>query len=727
MVLLYNWENRDICIIIGSFYCDIFTLRVYNAPMAARKPDINVRQQRIIRELLQTRGKITLSALAEKTDLNPRIIRYNMKIVRAWLTAGEIQFINKPGYGLEVVASEQVKNLLLDELNTLEDCDLILTKDQRIRIMLLYLLTATEPFSTKSISEIENFSRSTIFKDTKDIEDWLNDYEIELMKQSAKGLWIEGQEASRRFALVRLVREELGDLRWHRLFKDIEKKVSFGEKVTSHRFLSFLQALQLQYTSELIRFIEENIERCMSQKSRVEIMVYLSVMINALQSAQSLTSHVEDEELIGTEEFETARILGYMIGKDFGLSINEKEIELISALIIGSRWEESPEEEGNAHPEIPTSQKYEQLTQQIINICSMRLHPMLKIDHILYQELKDHLDYSIFRLKYHIPIRNRNLDTIKEKHPEIYRVAENSVFILEKELDIHIPPEEIGFIAMYLLSALERLRTEEDSHLRAIIANNGVRATSSLLQSRLEYEFPGLRVVKTINSFEDVYLTKEQGDVIISTLPIEDAQLPVILVQPFLERENIHDIQYWIQQENQSKRQQKLLSLHEQTSLVDLVKISHITFAKRVYSWQDMVAIASQPLIHNGAIQERYLHAMVDVITNHGFYMYMGSGVLLLHAKPTDGVNRLCMSMLKLDKPFVYSQNTLPETDIIFVLGATDDNSHLKALFQLNELIQHTEFMKQIRTATKPAQIINTLWQWLPRLAAPEKPAVPVS
>jgi transcriptional antiterminator/mannitol/fructose-specific phosphotransferase system IIA component len=689
--------------------------------MITRRPDINVRQQRIIRELLRTQGKITLSELAEKTDLNPRIIRYNMKVVCAWLLAGAVEFINKPGYGLEVVASEEAKQMLLEELNTLEDCDLILSKAQRIRIMLLYLLTSPEPFSAKSISEIENFSRSTVFKDTRDIEEWLSDYEIRLMKQSAKGLWIEGREASRRFALVRLVREELGDYRWHRLFNDIEKEVPFDDKVASHRFLGFLRSLRLEYTSSLIRFIEENINRCMSQKSRVEIMVYMGVMIHAMRSGQNMQGAVEDEAILTTEEFATARILGYMIEQEFGFSFNEKELELLAALIIGSRWEESPQAAGEQSPETPLSQKYDQITQQMINICSMRLHPMLKIDHLLFEELKNHLEYSIFRLNYHIPIRNRNLAAIKEKYSEIYRVAENSIFILEKELEVHIPPEEIGFIAMYLLSALERLRTEDDSHLRVIIANNGVRATSSLLQSRLEYEFPGLRVVKTINSFEDIPISKEEGDVIISTLPIESAQLPVIQVQPFLERENISDIQHWIQQENQSKRKEKLLSLHEQTSLVDLIKLSHITFAKRVYSWQDMVALASQPLIHSGAIQERYLRAMVDVITDYGFYMYMGSGVLLLHAKPTDGVNHLCMSMLKLDKPFIYDQNTLPETDIIIVLGATDDNSHLKALFQLNELIQHAEFMDSIRAANKPAQIINTLWQWLPRLGEPEK------
>lgn len=690
--------------------------------MASQRPEINVRQQRIIRELLRTYGKITLSEIAEKTNLTPRIIRYNMKGVCLWLSAMEVTFINKPGYGLEVVESEQNRQILLEDLNALEDCDLILSKAQRIRIMLLYLLISPEPFSARSISEIENFSRSTIYKDTQDIEEWLSDYEIRLMKQSSKGIWIEGREASQRFALVHLVREELGEHCWHHLFNNVEKKIPFYDNVASHRFLRFLESLHMEYSSKLIRFIEENINRCMSQKSRVEIMVYIGVTLNALRSARSMRGPVKNKEILATEEFETARILGYKIQQDLGLSMNEKELELLAALIIGSRWEQCPQvEEEEERAANPLSQKYDQLVQKIINICSMRLHPMLKIDDVLFQELKSHLEYSAFRLKYHIPIRNRNLAAIKEKYSEIYRVAENSIFLLENELEVRIPPEEIGFIAMYLMSALERLRTEEDSHLRVIIANNGVRATRSLLQSRLDYEFPGLRVVKTINSFENIPITKEEGDVIISTFPIEDAPLPVIQVHPFLELENISDIQHWIQQENQNKRHKKLLFFNEHTSLVDLLKLSHITFAKQVNSWQDMVAIASQPLIHSGAIQEQYLRAMVDLIANYGFYMYMGSGVLLLHAKPTDGVNRLCMSMLKLDKPFTYDQNASTKTDIIVVLGATDDNSHLKALLQLNELIQHAEFMASIRNAKKPAQIINTLWQWLPRLGEPEK------
>jgi len=680
-----------------------------------RKPDINVRQQNIIRELLEARGKITFSELAGKTGLNARIIRYNMNVVRTWLQTSEIEFINKPGYGVEVVASQQTKNDLLEIINSLKDCDLVLSRKQRIRIMLLYLLTSNVPVATKKVSEMESFSRSTIFKDIQGVERWLFRFDIKLLKRSAKGLWIEGREESRRFALVRLIREELRDKRWHRLFGYFENHQHFTSDAISHRIGDFINQLRLDFTHQLILYIEENINRCMSLKSRVEIMMYLGIMIKAIQGRKSIHGEV-DKNMTATDEYAVAQVLGYQIEKEYQIKPNQKEIELLSALIIGSRWENTPSQEFNDLNNISSSYKAEQIARQMIDICSMRLHPMLKIDEILFQELKNHLDYSLFRLNYHIPIRNSHLNLIKEKFLKIYRVAESSIFILENEVSSRIPEEEVGFIAMYLLSALERLRTVEDSHLNAIIANDGVRAKSSLLQSRLEYEFPNLRVVKTINTFDTSSSNDLEGDLIISTLPIEDSKLPVIEVQPFLEIDDIKSIQRWIADKNQSKRKQNLTSLDQQNSLVDLLKLAHITFSSGVNSWREIVALASQPLINSGAIQDRYLSAMIEVIENHGFYMYMGSGVLLLHAAPTDGVNQLCVSMLKLEQPFKFENGTTPDTDIIFVLGATDDNSHLTALFQLNELIQYPEFMSDIRNTKKPSEVVNTLWQWLPKL-----------
>lgn len=684
--------------------------------MNQHTPEINVRQQSIIRALLSAHGKVTLSELAKQTMLSSRIIRYNMDIVRSWLNCGEVNFINKPGYGVEIVASQEKKKELLDLINCLDDCDIVLSRQQRIHIILLYLLVVEEPISTKQLVEVENFSRSTLFKDICEIEAWLGKYNILLKRKSAKGLWIEGLEETRRFALVRLLREELGDKNWYQLSNNFLHQNKYCIDTTSNRFSLFINQLELPFCRRIIQHIEDNIGMSMSVISQAEIMVYLGVAILAMRIGNIVNGEI-DPEIANSDEYAIAQVIAYQIEKKYDVKPSEKEMEIIAALILSSKWDNFYMPDNAKEGEYPpASRKSEKIAADIVNICSMRLHPMLKIDRILIRELSHHLDYAIFRLKHHIPIRNANLITIQEKYSQIYRVAESSIFILENEINTAAPQAEIAFIAMYLLSALERLRTVEDSRLTVIITNDGTRSKSSLLKSRLEYEFPNLKVTQIINTFDKLPDTNRNAEVIISTLPIDEPPLPVIEVSPFLEIDDIKNIQRWITDKNQSKRRRKLDEFEQQNSLVDLIKMSHITLARSARTWQEIVQIASEPLIKNNCIQPRYVSAMVDLIENHGFYMYMGSGTLLLHAKPTDGVNQLCISLMRLSKAFHFGDNRIPDIDLIFVLGATDDNSHLNALFQLNEIVQIPEFMSKLRHANKPSEIIHLLWEWIPQL-----------
>jgi transcriptional antiterminator/mannitol/fructose-specific phosphotransferase system IIA component (Ntr-type) len=684
--------------------------------MTTHPPEINIRQQTILRALLSAHGKATLSELAEQTGLSPRVIRYNMDIVRSWLNCAEVNFINRPGYGVEIVASQEKKINLLQIINNLEDCDIVLSRQERVRIILLYLLLVEEPISTKQLVEVEDFSRSTLFKDICEVEIWLEKFGLQLKRKSAKGLWIEGLEESRRFALVRLLREELGDTNWYQLSNIFLHSNKLCNSAISNRFSLFINQLELPFCRQMIHQIETNIGLSMSVISQAEIMVYLGIAILSMRIGNIIEGEV-DPEVRESDEFTIVQIIGYQIEKKYDFQMSEKEFEIIAALIMSTKWDNYYLSDSDFSSNPPAaSKKSEKIAAEIVNICSMRLHPMLKIDLVLIREISHHLDYAIFRLKHHIPIRNAHLNTIMERYSQIYRVAESSIFILENEINITVPQEEVGFIAMYLLAGLERLRTVEDSRISVIIANDGTRSKSSLLRSRLEYEFPNLKVTQIINTFDQLPETNQRAEVIISTLAIENPPLPVIEVSPFLEIEDIKNIQRWITDKNIGKRKRKLGDLEQQNSLVDLIKMSHISLVRCADTWQEIVNVASEPLIQNNCIQPSYVQAMIDLIENHGFYMYMGSGTLLLHAKPTDGVNELCMSMMRLSTPFHFADNRIPDVDLVFVLGAMDDNSHLTALFQLNELIQFPEFMAKIRQATKPSEIIHFLWEWLPEL-----------
>lgn len=680
--------------------------------MATHFPEINLRQQIILRALLSAHGKVTLAELAEQTGLSPRVIRYNMDVARSWLNCAKVSFLNKPGYGLEIVASQERKSDLLETLNNLEDCDIVLSRKQRVRIILLYLLLVEEPLSTRQLVEVEEFSRSTLFKDICEVETWLAGFGMRLMRKSAKGIWIEGLEESRRFALVRLLREELGDKNWYQLSNIFLNAAKFNNSSISSRFGLFINQLELPFCRRMVQQIEENIGISMSVISQAEIMIYLGVAILAMRIGNIIQGEI-DAEVASGDEFPVAQVVGYQIEKKYDINVSQKELEIIAALIMSSKWDNIYLPNDQAPVATRSSAK---IAADIVNICSMRLHPMLKIDQTLVSELAHHLDYAIFRLKHHIPIRNAHLRTLQERYTQVYRVAESSVFILENEINNHVPQEEVGFIAMYLLAALERLRTVEDSRLSVIVANDGTRSRSSLLKSRLEYEFPNLKVIQIINTYDQIPASSQRAEVIISTMPLEEPSIPVIEVSPFLEAEDIKNIQRWIAEKNQSKRWRKLGDFEGQTTLVDLLKLAHISLKDSAATWQEMVALASQPLLQNGCIQPRYVQAMNDLIENHGFYMYMGAGVLLLHAKPTDGVNQLCVSLLRLAIPFHFEDERIPDVDMIFVLGALDDNAHLTALFQLNELVQMADFMQALRQAGKPSEIIHQLWEWLPRL-----------
>jgi len=684
--------------------------------MANRTPEINGRQRSIICALLNANRKVTLRELSIETGLSPRAVRYNMDVVRSWIQCYDLEFINRPGYGIEVVASQEKKSELIREISSLNDCDIVLTRQQRIRIILLYLLTNSDPIAAKQVSEIEAFSRSTFFKDINEIETWLKKYQISLKRKSARGLWVEGSETSRRFALSRLLRKELGERHWFVLPKYIQEGQTPYEEHISNVFCQFIKQLELQFARKLIQYIEENIGISLSPFSQSEIMVYLAIAIQSVRYGQ-LVDGEADAQIRSGEEYGIAQMISYQIKKQFDVDFNDKEKEIIAALVMSSKLDNSQLfNESQIDHKTAASKTGQRIAQEVINICSMRLHPMIKIDEVLLNELANHLDYAFFRLRHHIPIRNSYMDILRERYAQVYRVVESSVFIIENEINIPVPPEEIGFIVMYLLAALERLRTVEDSRLTAVVINDGVRSKSSLLKARLEFEFPNLKIVNIINTYDPERDTEINSDLIISTLPIEQASLPVIQVSPFLELDEIKSIQRWIAEKSHSKQRKSLHGFDQQNSLVDLIKLPHIIFAQQAEDWQSIVKTASQPLIQSGCIQPRYMNAMMEVIDQYGFYMYMGSGVLLLHAKPTDGVNQLCISLMKLETPYHFDDNRIPDVDLIFVLGATDDNSHLTALFQLNELIQFPLFMDAIRSSKYPSDIIHTLWQWLPKL-----------
>lgn len=88
-----------------------------------------------------------------------------------------------------------------------------------------------------------------------------------------------------------------------------------------------------------------------------------------------------------------------------------------------------------------------------------------------------HLNSSVQRIKDGKSIINHNLREIIEKYPEEYAVAQHISNAIESEMDIHIPIDEIGFLAMFLLE--DEFASEKQSMKPIVVISMHGKSTAS--------------------------------------------------------------------------------------------------------------------------------------------------------------------------------------------------------------------------------------------------------
>lgn len=129
-------------------------------------------------------------------------------------------------------------------------------------------------------------------------------------------------------------------------------------------------------------------------------------------------------------------------------------------------------------------------------------------------------------------------------------------------------------------------------------------------------------------------------------------------------------------------REQKEL---DKPVLSDLITKETIQIIESVSDWEEAIRVAAAPLVNNQSIQPRYIEAMIENIKKEGPYVVITPRVAIPHARPEDGVNVLSMSLLVVKE----SVDFAPEkpVNLIIVLAAIDNETHLKALAQLMEML----------------------------------------
>ncbi|MFC0557461.1 glucose PTS transporter transcription antiterminator GlcT [Halalkalibacter alkalisediminis] len=93
-----------------------------------------------------------------------------------------------------------------------------------------------------------------------------------------------------------------------------------------------------------------------------------------------------------------------------------------------------------------------------------------RLDEHIHITLTDHLFYAIKRVKQGLDIKNPFLSETELAYPKEFTVANELIEYLNKQLNIDIPPGEIGFVALHIHSALSRRSLMEVNRHTQLIA-----------------------------------------------------------------------------------------------------------------------------------------------------------------------------------------------------------------------------------------------------------------
>jgi len=671
---------------------------------------LSTRQCAILRELLLADRPVTASQIASRLEITPHMVRYDLAAIEIWLEGRDIRLIKKPRYGLFVRASGEIRMDLHRELAHLTGYRLVLSPTERVHMLILSLLTSDQPLVATRLGPCLGVSHPTVLGDLRRAEKWLERYGLRLIRRPNFGFLVVGKEADWREAITGFLLETMEEklllaLSAHSqsvLQVGTEGKVGFSQALSA-----FLEGLELDFCRRLVDSMESLLHLQFTDQARVSLVLCMAILVNRIQQDKVVEFPPEHlESLSGQSEFRAAKIAAERIAQHFGISIPEPEIAYIAMQLLGA---------GIRRPlsDIVAERDMQGIDPEVLEVvtgllaeAAIYLQPCLGVDQQLIRNLGFHLKAALNRLRFGLPIRNPLLADIKGQYPYVFQVARRASAVLADKVGASIPEEEIAYITMHLGAAMERLRNRLGPRI-LIVCGEGT-ATAWLLVSRIQVEFPEIEIVEVMPAFKasKQYALAHDVTAVISTVPIAAADVPVVLVNPLLQPQDITNIREALKLGISTPEPPVRLRETMACALADLLHAETIALRIAASNWVEVVYQAGNLLVSTGAVKPEYVEAMKGMIERHGPYVVIMPGVALLHAQPGKGVNRICMSMVTLKEPVRFGHRRNDPVSLAVAMGTIDNYSHWTALRQLVDMLNDSETVSRLQNVCTKEEVL---------------------
>ena len=705
---------------------------------------INERCAEILYHIINEQRPVKLNELSKKFKLSTRTMRYDIDNIDDFLLINKLTLLERDSklgisYKVNKDHIEKLKMLISNK----EFNEYIVTSDERINYILISMFESKCYVVIDKLAENIKVSRSTIFNDLKKVREWLKNHKLKLEAIPSKGIKVVGNEKDYRSAVLYLLLESLK----FNISTDAVRKVDVVSKnKLDESFDKIFENLDIDVIKETVGTAEKQLNRYLSDESYSALVLHIALAIKRLQIGKNIRMSSNELKILEmSNEFSVAATMVKILQEKFNIIFPIDEIGYITLHLLSGK-------EINKKIVIHKDRNWveiQALSRTIIENVGNEMGINFVNDDVLYEGLLKHLGPTIYRLKNNLPLYNPMLKEIKEQYNFMFISVENSIGPLKKFVSRKIPEEELGYITIHFGAAYERKKiTHKNVYKVILVCSTGV-GTSKLLESRLNSEFNNLKITEIVSSHQIELINLENIDLILSTIPFEYLNKPIIKVSPMLLDKDIEKINRFcnenlpIKQRESNKKfnllDEILLTVEKNCSITSRTKLIHelsnclesagLLDIKEVYQpmlselltkttikvnvdasdWEDAVRKCGELLMENGSVEPRFITAMIQTVKEMGPYIVIVPGIALPHARPSDGVIKMGMSLIKLSTPVNFGNKENDPVSVVICLGAIDNYSHTKALSTLVNLFNNDEKIEILKNANSLEEILPLL------------------
>ncbi len=480
------------------------------------------RQKRILGIIAEREGFITINVLAEKTAASKRTVQRELEVIELYLQGFNALLTKKPGYGVKLSLNDSNMNLIVKSISE-NSKTVAYVKDERCNFIIMWLLKQSEPTKTYFFTKRLMVTEVTVANDLLKCEQWLAQNGIKLIRKQGVGIFIEGTEICIRRAMRRLL---VSTLDWSTITDKKDKKPLY-QKILSQDTAWLIVKETFQQVVEIAGKVKHKYVAFANDHAYINFLINLYVFVFRIQSGKSVI--LDNDIFIDSNilnETITAKEVAQILAETFNIEVSANEIIYLTMLLIGAKGSDNSE----------TDEKVKLVADKMIKLVEEKTSLVLTKASRFYESFLSHFTHAYKRISLGLEITNPLLENIKEHYNHVYNLAALCTEFAEKELEISIPAEEVGFIAMHLGTALEDKEVSKSRMFKVVVSCPSGMVSSRLLAARLLREFNSITIVQNIATadFDLKCLLASGINFIVSTADINTESIPCIKVSPFL-------------------------------------------------------------------------------------------------------------------------------------------------------------------------------------------------